>query len=224
MWAVGMAVVVSVLTVQGLVTAGYARFAGAVVAVVGLLAYGAGGRGRWATALFALLAALGAVARGVPGLGALRPYATGPAAVVGVVVLGAVAGPGWAGAIRGVVGAFWLGAVTDAMILGHWYLIDPKLPRASIQALTRVCAVTLALQGLATLLPPRSLLGAFGTARAAYASAWCGLAVLGGVLLLLVSRALRAEGYPPLMSATGLLYLATLVAFAVAVTSRLAVS
>src|SRR4051812_18923457 len=31
--------------------------------------------------------------------------------------------------IRTVVGAAFLGAVTDAMLLGHWYLVQPGLPR-----------------------------------------------------------------------------------------------
>ena len=39
------------------------------------------------------------------------------------------------------VGALFLGAVTDAMLLGHWYLVQPGLRRDPIKEVVRIVAV-----------------------------------------------------------------------------------
>src|SRR2546423_1734322 len=36
---------------------------------------------------------------------------------------------------RLLVGAAFLGSVSDAMLLGHWYLVQPGLPRAAVKEL-----------------------------------------------------------------------------------------
>ena len=41
---------------------------------------------------------------------------------------------------RLLVGAFFLGAVTDAMLLGHWYLVQPGLGRDPIKELVKAVA------------------------------------------------------------------------------------
>ena len=52
---------------------------------------------------------------------------------VGVVAAGLEAGgPAWLAVSRFVVGAMFLGAVTDAMLLGHWYLVQPGLARGAL--------------------------------------------------------------------------------------------
>ena len=52
--------------------------------------------------------------------------------LVGLVAAGIAAGdPAWLSVARVVVGAAFLGAVTDAMLLGHWYLVQPGMPRGS---------------------------------------------------------------------------------------------
>ncbi|MEY4161915.1 MAG: hypothetical protein RI939_644, partial [Actinomycetota bacterium] len=40
--------------------------------------------------------------------------------------------------LRAVVGTFFLGAVSDAMLLGHWYLVQPGLPRRILNELVVV--------------------------------------------------------------------------------------
>src|SRR5262249_7307016 len=50
-------------------------------------------------------------------------------------------GPYALAAIRLVVGAAFLGAVTDAMLLGHWYLVQPGLRRDPIKQLVLLAAV-----------------------------------------------------------------------------------
>ena len=46
-------------------------------------------------------------------------------------------GSAFLGVSRTLVGAFFLGSVTDAMLLGHWYLVQPGLPRAPLNELVR---------------------------------------------------------------------------------------
>ncbi|NBR77028.1 MAG: hypothetical protein EBT73_06855 [Actinobacteria bacterium] len=40
--------------------------------------------------------------------------------------------------VRLLVGAVFLGAVSDAMLLGHWYLVQPGMPRKLLNQLTNV--------------------------------------------------------------------------------------
>ena len=48
---------------------------------------------------------------------------------------------------RLVVGALFLGAVTDAMLLGHWYLVQPGLGRDPIKELVKVGRGAVAVRG-----------------------------------------------------------------------------
>ena len=58
--------------------------------------------------------------------------------LVGVIAGGVVAGdPLWLSVSRMVVGAAFMGAVSDAMLLGHWYLVQPGLTRAPLVELVR---------------------------------------------------------------------------------------
>jgi hypothetical protein len=55
--------------------------------------------------------------------------------------------------IRLFVGAAFLGAVTDAMLLGHWYLVQPGLPRRHLNELVRALGFVWPLEVVALLLP-----------------------------------------------------------------------
>ena len=57
---------------------------------------------------------------------------------VGLVAAGLDAGGNetWR-SLRTFVGAAFLGAITDAMLLGHWYLVQPGLPRRLLNELVR---------------------------------------------------------------------------------------
>ena len=69
-----------------------------------------------------------------PGLDLVAP-AIG---LVGLVAAGIDAGsPAWLSVARIVVGALFLGAVTDAMLLGHWYLVQPGMARGPLLELVR---------------------------------------------------------------------------------------
>ncbi len=58
--------------------------------------------------------------------------------LVGLVAAGINAGdPAWLSVARMVVGAAFLGAVSDAMLLGHWYLVQPGLRREPLVELVK---------------------------------------------------------------------------------------
>ena len=58
--------------------------------------------------------------------------------VVGLVAAGVEAGgPAPPRIARTLVGAAFLGVVTDAMLLGHWYLVQPGLSRGPLNELVR---------------------------------------------------------------------------------------
>jgi hypothetical protein len=145
--------------------------------------------------------------------------------VIGLVAAGAAAGGSPALAIaRTVVGAAFLGAVSDAMLLGHWYLVQPGLPRAPLQELVHwvgvlwpvEVALLLVPTGMASVLSGAiddgygGLLGWFWVASA--------LATIG--LVIVTRAALRERYYSAVMAATGLLYLAILTAFGTDLVAR----
>ena len=69
-----------------------------------------------------------------PGLDLVAPLI----GVVGLVAAGVAAGgPAPLAIARTVVGAAFLGVVTDAMLLGHWYLVQPGLSRGPLNELVR---------------------------------------------------------------------------------------
>jgi hypothetical protein len=150
----------------------------------------------------------------------------GPAAGVGA-LLGAasvVGGPYPLTAARLLVGAAFLGLVTDAMLLGHWYLVQPCLARTPIIELVRaVCwlwplevALLLVPTGMVSVLDGRlddGYGGLLGWTWVVSAATTLGLAILA-------RRALQEPYYSAVMATTGLLYLAILTAFGTDVLAR----
>src|SRR3546814_5570195 len=58
--------------------------------------------------------------------------------LIGLIAAGIDAGdPALLSVVRTIVGAAFLGSVTDAMLLGHWYLVQPGMPRAPLIELVR---------------------------------------------------------------------------------------
>ena len=56
--------------------------------------------------------------------------------------------------LRTLVGAAFLGAVTDTMLLGHWYLVQPGLPAVAAHRAGRTRSLSIwPLEVLAMLLP-----------------------------------------------------------------------
>jgi hypothetical protein len=149
--------------------------------------------------------------------------------VVGLVAAGTNAGdPAALSIARAIVGAAFLGAVTDAMLLGHWYLVQPGLPRAPILELVRWTAVTWPFELLVLLLPT----GMFSVLSGSIDDGYNGLlgwfwaaSSLATIILVGVTRAaLRERQYSAVMAATGLLYLAILMAFGMDLVARAVLS
>jgi hypothetical protein len=125
--------------------------------------------------------------------------------------------PAWLSVARFVVGAAFLGAVSDAMLLGHWYLVQPGLSRRPIHELNdwllRIWPVEVAL-----LLIPTGMFSALsGSVKDGWGGMltwfWFACAVATGILAFVTRLALKERFYSAVMAATGFLYLAILMAF-----------
>jgi len=145
--------------------------------------------------------------------------------LVGVIAAGLEAGgPAWLAVARFVVGALFLGAVTDAMLLGHWYLVQPGLARGALLELVRWTG-WLWVPEVALLLVPTGMVSAInGTINDGYGGllAWFWIAcVVTTIGLIITTRlALKERAYSAVMAATGLLYLAILTAFGIDLVAR----
>ena len=118
---------------------------------------------------------------------------------------------------RTVVGAAFLGAVTDAMLLGHWYLVQPGLARGPIKQMVVLAAIVWPFEIAAYLWPVGMAQVLDGTIDDGFDGllgwTWLVCAVTTIVLLVVTWLALRERYYSAVMAATGLLYLAILTGF-----------
>jgi hypothetical protein len=152
----------------------------------------------------------------------LLPVAIG---VVGLLAAAVDAGGNtWVAIARTLVGAAFIGALSDAMLLGHWYLTQPGLPRVLLNELVGVLAWLWPLQVLVMLLPT----GMIAVLTGSVDDGWGGmlgwmwvLCALTTIILIFVTKAaLRERYYSAVMAATGLLYLAILTGFGMDVVPR----
>lgn len=144
---------------------------------------------------------------------------------VGLVAAGLAAdGPNGLAVVRNLVGAAFLGCVSDAMLLGHWYLVQPGLGRGPLGELNRWLAWLWPLEvgallwptGMVSVLSGRiddgwnGMLGWF----------WVACAITTLALTFVTTAALKERAYSAVMAATGLLYLAILTAFGTDLVAR----
>ena len=122
--------------------------------------------------------------------------------------------------VRVVVGALFLGAVTDTMLLGHWYLVQPGMSRAPLIELI-AWAGALCLADAFVWLLPTGLLSASADSLLAWFWLVCAVATAG--LLATTRLALREPRYSAVMAATGLSYLAVMTAIAMELVAGAAV-
>lgn len=160
--------------------------------------------------------------------GAFDPRLDLVPALVGMVALVAAGidagGNDLVATLRIVVGAIFLGFVTDAMLLGHWYLVQPGLPRRHINEIVAAFLVIWPFEVVVMLLPT----GMFSVFTGAVDDGWGGqlgwfwtaCAVTTGVLTVVTQRALKERSYSAVMAATGLMYLAILTAFGTDLVAR----
>ena len=122
--------------------------------------------------------------------------------------------------VRVIAGALFLGAVTDTMLLGHWYLVQPGMSRAPLIELIAWGGV-LCLADATVWLLPAGLLSAGSDGLLAWFWLVCAVATAG--LLATTRLALREPRYSAVMAATGLSYLAVMTAVAMELVAGAAV-
>lgn len=193
MWAAGLSLCAALVGWWKVARTGYLWLAGGVVVLVGLAA----GFSEPVAVVALVLAAGG-------GLLARRPQLSAVAFAAAAVAF-FVVGVERDSFIPVFTGAAALGGITAEMLLGHWYLVDPKLPRWVLKRLdliagAGVLADVVVAAVVGTLPAPRDLMGV----------AYLMLAVTSLVLVVAVWYSLREKGYEGVMAATGLSYLATL--------------
>jgi hypothetical protein len=137
---------------------------------------------------------------------------------VGLVAGGVDAGdPALLSVARVLAGALFLGAVSDAMLLGHWYLVQPGMPRGPLLELVRWLGAIWPLEVAVMLWPTGMGSVITGTVDDGYGGIlgwmWVACAVTTIALVVVTRAALKERQYSAVMAATGLLYLAILTAF-----------
>jgi hypothetical protein len=192
-WSAGLSLSVAFISLSRIVGPGYTWLAGGVAFAVGLpaaLADGAWwGRGG---IMFVGLALLWA--RNGPFAGLLLLLGG-----IALLVEGSLLG----GSVPTASAALALGGVSGEMVLGHWYLVDPRMPRWALKSLAGVAIVGLVADGLVL------RVGIGFPADGAQWAYWL-LAATSVVLMAGVLGSLRQPAYSGVMAATGLSYLAVL--------------
>ncbi len=126
--------------------------------------------------------------------------------------------------LRVIVGAAFLGAVTDLMLLGHWYLVQPGMTRKLLNELTNAVLVIWPLEVLVMILPTGMISVLNGSIDDGWNGVlgyfWLGCAALTGALVVLTRAALKERSYSAVMAATGLSYLAILTSFGTDLVAR----
>lgn len=118
-----------------------------------------------------------------------------------------------------VAGAALLGASTDGLLLGHWYLTDRKLPRRPIDRVTTILLASVAAAAVAV------ISAGFGGVEASTAinplltvgalAPWIALGMVAatGLIAGFIRAVLKGERASAVQSATGFYYLAVVTAF-----------
>jgi hypothetical protein len=150
------------------------------------------------------------------------------APAIGLVGLVAAAladgGPPALAIARTVVGAAFLGAITDAMLLGHWYLVQPGLGRGLLNELVKVVACIWPFEVAVMLWPTGMIQVLDGQISDSYGGIlgwfWVACVITTIVLCFVTRAALKERYYSAVMAATGLLYLAILTGFGTDLVAR----
>ncbi len=203
-WATGLAAVAALVAWWKVVGPGFGWLSAAVTALFGGIGWAVGGG--WPAAVGTVAALLGIALARHP-----RPFAVSLG--TGAVFLAAASVPD-GGLIGTLSGALLLGGTTGEMLLGHWFLIDPTLPRWTLKRLAAVGAAGVVADAAVLMVDA----GGFG----GEVIGWAFIVLAATTLLLLVAVwfALNEPSYPGVMAATGLSYLAILTAIGAAAAGR----
>jgi hypothetical protein len=145
--------------------------------------------------------------------------------IPGLVAAGVAAGdPALLSIARVLVGAAFLGSISDGMLLGHWYLVQPGLARRPLLEMVRWTGLIWPLEVIVLLWPTGMGSVLSGSIDDGYNGMlgwfWVACAVTTIGLVVVTRAALRERYYSAVMAATGLLYLAILTAFGTDLVAR----
>jgi len=145
--------------------------------------------------------------------------------VPGLVAAGVAAGdPALLSIARVLVGAAFLGSISDGMLLGHWYLVQPGLARRPLLEMVRWTGLIWPFEVIVLLWPTGMGSVLSGSIDDGYNGMlgwfWVACAVTTIGLVVVTRAALRERYYSAVMAATGLLYLAILTAFGTDLVAR----
>ena len=125
-------------------------------------------------------------------------------------------------------GALFMGAVTDGLLLGHWYLTDRRLSREHIQRLSLLLIAAVVVELVAV------VSGGFGELSAPAAgfspilsvsgiASWLalGMAAATALVAVLIRASLRGTRARAVQAATGFFYLAVITAFTAEMTAKI---
>jgi hypothetical protein len=204
MWAAGLSAAAAVVAFWKVARVGYLWLAGGVTLMIGFVAAFQGPIGVTALVLTAA------------GIAIARPnrQATGTLyamAAIGFLVIAADLD----GLLPAISGSLALGGITAEMLLGHWYLVDPQLPRWALRRLDAAGGV-----GVVAEIVVAAVRGTLRSPTDLFGAAHLILALTTILLAFGVWYSLKEEGYEGVMAATGLSYLATLTVLAVVFLGR----
>lgn len=126
--------------------------------------------------------------------------------------------------LRTLIGAGFIGAISNGMLLGHWYLVQPGLPRRLLNEMVTALGWLWPLEVGALLLPVGMISVWTGSVDDGWGGLlgwmWAACAITTIVLVFVTRAALKERYYSAVMAATGLLYLAILTAFGTDIVAR----
>jgi hypothetical protein len=145
-----------------------------------------------------------------------------PAAAAMLVGFAGVAGQGFVpGLLQLLAGAAFMGAVTDGLLLGHWYLVDRGLDRQHIRRFAVLMIAAVVLEAVAV-----AVLGFGGDREPAVegfspvlgisgVATWLALGMVActALIAVLIRTSLRSDRSRAVQAATGFFYLAVITAF-----------
>ncbi|WP_420613645.1 hypothetical protein [Candidatus Spongiisocius sp.] len=194
MWAAGVAGSGAAVAYWRIVGRGYLWLVAATVVLIG--------GGAWYFDPGALAAA--AVLLGA-GAALVARNSRAATVTLGLSSLSFLVGAAAGSPVPAITGSAALGGITGEMLLGHWFLVSPRMPRWPLRALAVVGGAAVALDWLVHFAP-----GLPPAPSAVPLIASVALAATSVVLMAAVWFALGYPSYPGVMAATGLSYLAVL--------------
>ncbi|MEK7251921.1 MAG: hypothetical protein AAB198_01520 [Actinomycetota bacterium] len=208
-WAAGLAAGSALVIQWAVVGKGFTRLTLAVTILLGVsTAVAGGGVAAW-------------VGCGLATVAVFTPRSVSVVLAASAAVSLLVAGAAEGELVLLVTGALFLGGVTCEMLLGHWYLVDPRLPRSALRRLCLSGLVGAVIDPVAAMVSGASPWGSGDTVTGI---GWIALAAASLLLMIGVWFSLGEKGYPAVMAATGLSYLAVLTTIGTVVLGRVLVT